>query len=114
MAIVPDGRHAATRYQVLERFDGWSLLRLELETGRTHQIRVHMASIGHPLMGDCLYSSSNTPFESRHRDWLPGQLLHAAELRLVHPRTGEKMCFSAPIPANFEAVLDVLRRSQNV
>ena len=111
MAIVPDGRHAATRYQVLERFDGWSLLRLELETGRTHQIRVHMASIGHPLMGDCLYSSSNTPFESRHRDWLPGQLLHAAELRLVHPRTGEKMCFSAPIPANFEAVLDVLRRS---
>ena len=114
MAIVPDGRHAATRYQVLERFDGWSLLRLELETGRTHQIRVHMASIGHPLMGDCLYSSSNTPFESRHRDWLPGQLLHAAELRLVHPRTGEKMCFSAPIPANFEAVLDVLRRSSNV
>ena len=111
MAIVPGGRHAATRYQVLERFDGWSLLRLELETGRTHQIRVHMASIGHPLMGDCLYSSSNTPFESRHRDWLPGQLLHAAELRLVHPRTGEKMCFSAPIPANFEAVLDVLRRS---
>ena len=114
MAIVPDGRHAATRYQVLERFDGWSLLRLELETGRTHQIRVHMASIGHPLMGDCLYSSSNTPFESRHRDWLPGQLLHAAELRLVHPRTGEKMCFSAPIPANFEAVVDVLRRSSNV
>ena len=111
MAIVPDGRQAATRYQVLERLHGWSLLRLELETGRTHQIRVHMASIGHPLMGDCLYSSSNTPFESRHRDWLPGQLLHAAELRLVHPRTGEKMCFSAPIPANFEAVLDVLRRS---
>ena len=67
-----------------------------------------MKYIGHPILGDKTYGIKKEEFS------LTGQLLHAAELRLVHPRTGEKMCFSAPIPANFEAVLDVLRRSQNV
>jgi len=111
MAIVPDGKNAATRFYVLERFNGWCYLRLELETGRTHQIRVHMASLGHPLMGDDVYSASNTQFENKHRALLPGQLLHAAELRLVHPKSGEEMHFNAPLPQNFTDVLDILRKN---
>ncbi|MBQ2732961.1 MAG: RluA family pseudouridine synthase [Clostridia bacterium] len=113
MAIVPDGREAATRYYVVERYEGWTLLRLELETGRTHQIRVHMASVGHSLMGDAVYSSANSPFENKHKALIPGQMLHAAELRLVHPKTGENMSFSAELPDNFKRVIEILRGSAN-
>ncbi len=113
MAIAPDGREAATRYYVVERYEGWTLLRLELETGRTHQIRVHMASVGHSLMGDAVYSPANSPFESKHKTLIPGQILHAAELRLVHPKTGEEMSFCADLPDNFKRIIDILRSSSN-
>ncbi len=113
MAIMPDGREAATRYYVVERYDGWTLLRLELETGRTHQIRVHMASVGHSLMGDSVYSPANSPFENKHKALIPGQMLHAAELRLVHPKTGEEKSFIAELPGNFKRVIEILRNSSN-
>lgn len=115
MAVVPadKGRAAATRYTVLERYPGWTLLRLDLETGRTHQIRVHLSSAGHPLMGDRVYGGAPTRFETQHRDLLPGQLLHAGELELVHPATGETMRFTAPLPPNFERILEILRQLSN-
>lgn len=101
MAIVPDGRHAVTHYQVRQRFRGYSLMAFQLETGRTHQIRVHMASIGHPIIGDPLYGLKKDRFSS-----LDGQCLHAWRLSLDHPRTGERMVFEAPLPAYFTAILD--------
>ena len=101
MAIVPDGRHAVTHYQVLKRFRGYSLLAFQLETGRTHQIRVHMASIGHPIIGDPLYGLKKDRFSNSD-----GQCLHAWRLSLDHPRTGERMVFEAPLPEYFTAILN--------
>lgn len=101
MAIVPDGRHAVTHYHVLERFRGYSLMAFQLETGRTHQIRVHMASIGHPIIGDPLYGLKKDRFSN-----LDGQCLHAWRLSLDHPRTGERMVFEAPLPAYFTEILN--------
>ena len=91
MAIVPDGRDALTYWQVLEPLKGATLLECRLTTGRTHQIRVHMASIGHPLLGDPLYGPKKMPHDIRG-----GQLLHAFRIGFVHPRTGEEMLFEAP------------------
>ena len=88
MAVVPGGRPAVTHYTVAEQFDGFDLLDLKLETGRTHQIRVHLASLGHPLLGDPLYGGDRTRFQARHRDLIPGQILHAARMTFTHPRTG--------------------------
>ena len=105
MAIVPDGRPAITHYQVLARFRGYSLLQFALETGRTHQIRVHIASIGHPIIGDPLYGVKKDRFQS-----LNGQCLHAFRLSLTHPRTGERMTFETPLPAYFQTVLDKMVR----
>ena len=113
MAIVKKagaGRDALTHYEVLERFGSFTLLRCKLETGRTHQIRVHMASLGHPLLGDPVYGGSGTRFEADHRKYVHGQCLHAGELTLTHPRTEQKMHFEAPLPADFAALLDILRR----
>ena len=105
-------RDAVTHWSVLARgeADGnnFTLLRCQLETGRTHQIRVHMASVGHPLLGDTVYGGANTRFESRHRSSIIGQCLHAGELRLTHPRTGEEMQFTAPMPQNMQHVVDIL------
>lgn len=103
IAVVEGGRHAVTHFTVLEQFAHYSLIRCKLETGRTHQIRVHMASINHPLAGDPLYGPSRT---------LPGngQFLHAATLGFKHPRTGEDMLFEAPVPAIFQERLNELRR----
>lgn len=101
MAILPDGRHAVTHYQVLKRFRGYSLLAFQLETGRTHQIRVHMASIGHPIIGDPLYGLKKDRFSN-----LDGQCLHAWRLSLNHPRTGERIVFEAPLPEYFIAILN--------
>ncbi len=102
-AVVTGGRHAVTHFQVLERFRQYTLIKCRLETGRTHQIRVHMASIGHPLAGDPLYGPRKT---------LPGngQYLHARLLGFVHPRTGKEMVFTAPLPAYFQQMIEKLRQ----
>ena len=109
-------RDAVTHWSVLARgeADGnsFTLLRCQLETGRTHQIRVHMASVGHPLLGDAVYGGANTRFESRHRSSIIGQCLHAGELHLTHPRTGEEMHFLAPMPANMQYVVDILFKNE--
>ena len=105
-----EGRDAVTHYEVLERFGGFTLVKCRLETGRTHQIRVHMASLGHPLLGDPVYGGDGTRFEATHRKYFDGQCLHAGELSLTHPRTNEAMTFVAPLPENFAALLEILRR----
>ena len=107
MAInVKNGKPAITHYKVLERFGNYTYMQFKLETGRTHQIRVHMAGIGHPLLGDTLYSSGRSPFKH-----LQGQTLHAQTIGFIHPRTGEYMEFSAPLPEYFEKLLYLLKNS---
>ena len=105
MAVVDrGGRSAVTHWEVVERFPGYTHIRCRLETGRTHQIRVHMACIGHPLLGDTVYGAKK-PVPG-----LAGQCLHAAELRFLHPRTGEPVTVEAPLPDWFRAVLERLGR----
>ncbi len=119
--VVAQGiREAATHFEVLERYpigarwgQAFTYLRCELETGRTHQIRVHMAATGHPLLGDPVYGGEGTRFGRACGDLIPGQLLHARELRLIHPRTGAPMHFECPLPAHFAAVLDRLRKESD-
>ena len=105
-----EGREAVTHYEVLARFGQFTHIRCVLETGRTHQIRVHMASLGHPLLGDPVYGGDGTKFEARHRALIKGQVLFAGELSLTHPKTGERMTFKAPLPADFAALLAILER----
>mgnify|MGYP001023679438 FL=1 len=104
MAVVFDGREAVTHFNVLERFGQYTLVECILETGRTHQIRVHMASIGHSIVGDPLYGIKKEKFN------LNGQLLHAKTIGFVHPRTGKMMEFTSDIPEYFENVLEKLRK----
>jgi len=104
MAIVANGREAITHYKVLEEFLGYTLVECILETGRTHQIRVHMASIGHSIVGDKTYGIKKEHFS------LQGQLLHACTICFEHPKTGETMEFSAPLPEYFSDVLNKLRK----
>ena len=99
-----NGKPAITHYKVLERFGNYTYMQFQLETGRTHQIRVHMASIGHPLLGDTLYSSGRSPFKH-----LQGQTLHAKTIGFVHPKSGEYMEFSAPLPEYFDNLLKLLK-----
>lgn len=99
-----NGKPAITHYRVLERFKNYTYMQFKLETGRTHQIRVHMASIGHPLLGDTLYSSGRLPFKH-----LQGQCLHAKTIGFIHPKTGEYMEYSAPLPEYFEKLLCLLK-----
>lgn len=98
-----NGKEAVTHYRVLRRFRRFTFVECQLETGRTHQIRVHMASIGHPLLGDQVYGPAKVPFFG-----LQGQTLHAGVLGIIHPSTGEYMEFTAPLPDYFEAVLKKL------
>lgn len=101
MAVhVRNGKPAVTHYQVLKRLKGYTYVECRLETGRTHQIRVHMASIGHPLLGDELYGPKKCPLKNLH-----GQTLHAMILGFQHPRTGEYMEFTAPLPLYFQELL---------
>ena len=104
MAVVEkNGKPAVTHFHVLERFGKYTFLECKLETGRTHQIRVHLAYIGHPVIADPKYSRSKVPFA------IAGQALHSANLRLKHPSTGEGMVFTAPLPADMEKILHKLR-----
>ena len=107
-------RDAVTHWSVIERYpsSGFTYAGAVLETGRTHQIRVHMAFIGHPLMGDELYGGGHTAFERHHPQLIDGQMLHAAALILTHPSTGEEMRFESPLPEGFEAVLSILRAKE--
>ncbi len=104
-------REAVTHYRVLERFDGLCHVECHLETGRTHQIRVHMSSLGHPLLGDPVYGGANHRFCQSHPALIHGQCLHAAELSLIHPRSGEEMHFTCPLPEDIERILTILRRT---
>ena len=108
MAVLPEGqgRRAETEFTVAERFERNTLVRFSLKTGRTHQIRVHAKHIGHPVVGDPLYGYEKQRFE------LGGQLLHAWRLEFIHPASGERMEFTAPLPEQFERVLAVLRRER--
>lgn len=103
MAIVQSGKNAVTHVKVLKRFEKYTYVECRLETGRTHQIRVHMASIGHPLLGDDVYSNVKSPFK------LEGQCLHAKTLGFVHPTTGEYIETDAPLPEYFSHLLDILK-----
>ena len=104
MAIVREnGKPATTHFEVLERFGAYTYVACCLETGRTHQIRVHMTSIGHPLVGDAKYTAKKNPFA------ITGQARHSLTLSLSHPRTGEEMAFKARLPADMEEILHTLR-----
>nr|WP_144920258.1 RluA family pseudouridine synthase [Paenibacillus bovis] len=103
MSVVDNGKHAITHFKVLERFDQYSYVECVLETGRTHQIRVHMKYIGYPLVGDPKYG----PRKTLETD---GQVLHAGILGFIHPRTNEYLEFSAPLPAYFEKILTTLNK----
>ena len=104
-------REAVTHYEVLARYGNISYLKLMLETGRTHQIRVHMSYTGHPLLGDEVYGQSKIPFEKRHAPLLNGQALHAKRLSLTHPRTKERMTFECELPENFKELLEILEKN---
>ena len=103
MAVVPTGRRAITHWEVVARYPGVTHLRCRLETGRTHQIRVHMAYIGHPILGDTVYGAKK-PVPG-----LTGQCLHATGLRFIHPRTGEPVELHCPLPPEFTAMLQKLQ-----
>lgn len=97
-----NGKDAITHYRVLERFDKYTYMEFKLETGRTHQIRVHMASVGHPLLGDEVYGPQKCPFH------LEGQTLHAAVIGFIHPRNGKYIEVEAPLPEYFQHLLQIL------
>ncbi|MBQ8299998.1 MAG: RluA family pseudouridine synthase [Clostridia bacterium] len=106
MAVVKDGRDAYTKFKVLERFDKYTFVEVELKTGRTHQIRVHMSHIGYPIVGDDTYSNGKNPFG------VTSQMLHSKTLGIIHPTTKEYMEFEAPMPEEFESVLAKLRNNE--
>lgn len=106
--LAKNGREAVTHYQVLERFGKFTYIQCRLETGRTHQIRVHMASIGHPLLGDLVYGSKKTSQKCLFPK-LQGQTLHAKTLGFIHPETGGYVEFTAPLPEYFTNLLEQLR-----
>ena len=114
MAVVDNGRPAVSHYQVLEDFAQFTLVRVKLETGRTHQIRVHMAHIGHPVVGDLVYNAKESASASlRAKLGLKGQALHAYQLAFVHPIQNSLLEFEAPLPADFENALASLRASKS-
>lgn len=106
MAVVEGGKRAVTHFTVLERFGKYTYIEASLETGRTHQIRVHMAYSGHPLLGDNIYGSEKQPYK------LMGQVLHAGVLGFVHPATGEYMEFRSEVPEYFEKLLEMFREGR--
>lgn len=115
-AVRPDGKSAVTHYRIHERFSAHTLVEVQLETGRTHQIRVHMAHIGHPLVGDPVYGGRARLPQGASPELIAAlrgfkrQALHAGSLGIDHPETGEYMEWVSPLPADFEALLDILRK----
>lgn len=109
-AAAAGARDAITHYEVLERYGSFTYLKLRLETGRTHQIRVHMSHTGHPLLGDTVYGGGRTQFEKNHAKLLSGQALHAKRLTLTHPRTKERMTFESELPEDFKKLLYILEK----
>ena len=117
MAVCAGGRPSVTHYTLLREYalpgEGvYSYLRLQLETGRTHQIRVHMAYLGHPLMGDTVYGGGRNKFERRYAALLAGQCLHARTLSFIHPRTGALMRFDCGLPPYFTEILEHLQQNE--
>lgn len=112
MAIASSGdrsaREAVTHYEVISEASGFTYARMVLETGRTHQIRVHMASVGHPVLGDPVYGGDKTLFEKHHKNLFRGQMLHAGALVFNHPSSGEKVKLECDIPDNFKRALELL------
>ena len=106
MAVDPNGKEAITHYKVLQRYDKYTLLEIKIDTGRTHQIRVHMAYIGHPVVGDMQYSNGKNEFG------IEGQMLHSKYLEFDHPITGKRLKLEAPLPEYFEQVLKELEGRQ--
>ena len=107
MAVRKDGKEAVTHFKVLKRYLHNTLLELKIDTGRTHQIRVHMAQIGHPVVGDMVYSKGKNEFG------VEGQMLHAKRLEFMHPITGKKLIFEAPLPKYFEEILQKLDKEMD-
>ena len=110
MAVVKGGKKAVTHYTVIKEYPSFTYAKMELETGRTHQIRVHMSHIGHPIIGDTVYGGGKTPFEKSNASLLDGQILHAKELSFPHPKTGEMMHFECELPDNFKELLNRLEK----
>ena len=111
MAVIKSGenaREAVTHYEVIRSYGQITYLQLKLETGRTHQIRVHMSYLGHALLGDEVYASTKTLFEKQHAPLFDGQILHAKRLSLTHPRTKERMTFECELPDNFKKLIEIL------
>ena len=104
MAVTKDGKEAITHFKVLKRYNGFTLLEVKIETGRTHQIRVHLSEIGYPIVGDEVYSNGKNPFGVK------GQMLHAEKLELKHPRTGKDLTFEAPVPKYFANIINQLEK----
>ncbi len=100
MAVTKDGKEAITHFKVLKRYENFTLLEIKIDTGRTHQIRVHLAEIGYPIVGDYIYSNGKNPFN------VEGQMLHARQIEFVHPTTGKEMKIEAPIPEYFQNIID--------
>ena len=115
MAVIHDdrvtSRPAVTHYTVLETFPGYSFAECALETGRTHQIRVHMSYLGHPVLGDPLYGGDKNSFCRLHPTLIDGQCLHAGKLEFVHPTTGKAMVFTCEMPENMQKILEILRNT---
>ncbi len=106
MAVDKKGKRAVTHIKALKKYDKYTFLEVQIETGRTHQIRVHLAEIGFPIVGDYTYSNGKNPFG------IEGQMLHAKKLEFTHPSTKEKLCFEAPLPEYFKEVLEQLEKDK--
>lgn len=107
MAVTKDGKEAITHFRVIKRYDNYTLLEIKIDTGRTHQIRVHLAEIGHPVVGDYIYSNGKNPFG------VEGQMLHAKQIEFKHPSTGKQMKIEAPVPDYFNEIIEKLNQGEN-